>query len=146
MGSYLQNLKWDHNVYNVSTFSSNYKSGSRTGTYFQNLKWDDNRVFLKVTPVFTLSLGLLSPPIPYLSEVRKVREFYSIWIWNAETQHSVHKVRGSYSSCTGRSSENTCSSNGGNQEKGKWGGQNRMKLSLPQKKMVHFWVSRPLEG
>jgi hypothetical protein len=30
------------------------------------------RVFLKVT----LSLGLLSPPIPSLSEVSKVRKFY----------------------------------------------------------------------
>ncbi len=32
----------------------------------------------------------------------------------------MHKVRGNYSSCTGRSSENICNSSGGNQEeKGK---------------------------
>jgi hypothetical protein len=33
----------------------------------------------------------------------------------------MHKVRGKYSSCTCRSSENICSSNGGAQEKGKRG-------------------------
>jgi hypothetical protein len=31
----------------------------------------------------------------------------------------MHKVRGNYSSCTGRSSENICNSSGGAQEKGK---------------------------
>jgi hypothetical protein len=35
-----------------------------------------NTVFLKLTPLFTLSLGLLSPPVPSFSEVRKVRKFY----------------------------------------------------------------------
>jgi hypothetical protein len=44
----------------------------------------------------------------------------------------MHKVRGNYSSCTCRSSENTCSSSGSAQEKGKMG-QNRIKLSLAQK-------------
>jgi len=29
----------------------------------------------------------------------------------------MHKVRGTYSSCTGRSSENICSNSGGAQEK-----------------------------
>jgi hypothetical protein len=48
----------------------------------------------------------------------------------------MHKVRGNYSSCTGRSSENICGSSGGAQEKG----QNRMKLSSAQR-MVHFRVS-----
>jgi hypothetical protein len=38
-----------------------------------------------------------------------------------ETQHLMHKVRGSYSSCTCRSSENICSSSGGPQEKGNTG-------------------------
>jgi len=33
----------------------------------------------------------------------------------------MHKVRGNYGSCTGRSSENICSSSGGGQEKGKRG-------------------------
>jgi hypothetical protein len=51
----------------------------------------------------------------------------------------MHKVRGNYSSCTGRSSENICGSSGGGQEKGKRC-QNRMKLSSVQR-MVHFWVS-----
>jgi hypothetical protein len=36
----------------------------------------NNRVFLKLIMFFTLSLGLFSPPIPSLSEVRKVRKFY----------------------------------------------------------------------
>jgi hypothetical protein len=49
----------------------------------------------------------------------------------------MHKVSGNYSSFTGRSSENICSNNGGAQAEGK-SGQNRMKLSLPPKKMVHF--------
>ncbi len=30
-----------------------------------------------------------------------------------ETRHFMHKVRGNYSSCTGRSSENICSNSGG---------------------------------
>ncbi len=64
-------------------------------------------------------MSLLSPLIPSLSEVRKIRKFYSIWVWNAETQHLMHKVWSNYNSCTCRSSENTCSSNGGVQEKGK---------------------------
>jgi hypothetical protein len=82
----------------------------------------------------------------------------------------MHKVRGNYSSCTGRSSENICSNSGGAQEKGKRGSkqdgavkiyvatvealrkkergvQNRMKLSLPKKKqnLVHFCISPSVE-
>jgi hypothetical protein len=55
-----------------------------------------NRVLIKVT----LSLGLLLTPLfRSLSEVRKViRKFYSIWVWNDETQHLMHKGRGNYSS------------------------------------------------
>jgi hypothetical protein len=34
-----------------------------------------------------------------------------------ETQHLMHKVQGSYSSCTCRSTENICSSSEGPQEK-----------------------------
>jgi hypothetical protein len=41
----------------------------------------------------------------------------------------MHKVRGNYNSCTGRSSENICGSSGGAQEKGNRG-QNRMKLQF----------------
>jgi hypothetical protein len=48
-------------------------------------------------------LGLFSSPIPSLSEVcSKVTKFYIIWVWNVETQHLMHKVRGNYSSCTCR--------------------------------------------
>ncbi len=57
-------------------------------------------------------------PIPPLSEVRKVRKIYQIWVWNAETQNLMHKVRGNDSSCIRRSSEHICSSSGGAQ--GKW--------------------------
>jgi len=43
----------------------------------------------------------------------------------------MHKVEGNYSSCTGRSSENLCSSSRDAQEKGKrGGGQNSMKLKV----------------
>jgi hypothetical protein len=45
-------------------------------------------------------------------------------------------IRGNYSSCTCRSSENICSSSGGAEER-KDEGQNRMKISLAQKE-VHF--------
>jgi hypothetical protein len=92
-----------------------------------------NRVFLKVI--------LSSPPIRSSSEVYKVRKFYEIWVWNAETQHLMHKVRGNFRSPTCRSSENICRSSGGAQEKGKTG-QNRMKLSLAQK-VVHFLSLTP---
>jgi hypothetical protein len=34
------------------------------------------RVFLRVNPVFTLSLGLFSPPIPSLNEVCKSKEVF----------------------------------------------------------------------
>jgi hypothetical protein len=43
-------------------------------------------------PVFTLSLGLLSPSIPSFSGICKVRKFYWISVWIAETQHLMHKV------------------------------------------------------
>jgi hypothetical protein len=49
----------------------------------------------------------------------------------------MHKVRGNYSSCTCRSSENICSSNGGAQEEGKTRFETEMKLSLARK-VVHF--------
>ncbi len=47
----------------------------------------------------------------------------------------MHKVRGIYSSCTGRSSENICGSSGGAQERGVKTGWN----SVQHKE--HFWVS-----
>jgi len=52
---------------------------------------------------------------------------------------SCTRLESNYSSCTGRSSENICSSSGGAHEKEKRGDQNRMKLSLPQN-MVHFII------
>jgi hypothetical protein len=61
-----------------------------------------------------------------MSAVRKARKFYSIWVWNAETQHLMHKMWGNYSSCTGKSSANTCSSIGEM-------GENSRKLNLPKK-------------
>jgi hypothetical protein len=62
-----------------------------------------NRVFLKVI----LSLGLFSPPIPSLTEVSKVRKFIiSSGYEMLKIEHLMHKVRGNYSSCTRRSSEN----------------------------------------
>ncbi len=48
----------------------------------------------------------------------------------------MHKVRGNYSSCTCRSSENICSSSGGAHEKGKRD-QNRMKLSLANGRLMY---------
>jgi hypothetical protein len=50
----------------------------------------------------------------------------------------MHKVRGNYSSCTCRSSENICSSSGGSHEKGKTG-PSQMKVYL--KSLEHkFWT------
>jgi hypothetical protein len=43
-----------------------------------------------------------------------------------KTQHLMHKVQSNYCTCTGRSSENICSSNGGTEEKVK----DRMKLMM----------------
>jgi len=58
----------------------------------------------------------------------------------------MHKVRGHYSSCTCRSSENICSSSGGAHENGNTG-QNRMKLSLAQKWCIsEFDGLRPLKA
>jgi len=42
-------------------------------------------------------------------------------VWNVETHHLMHKVRGYYNSCTCRNNENICNSSGGAQEKGKTG-------------------------
>ncbi len=79
----------------------------------------DNRFFLKVIMSSPCPWASFHPLSPSLSEVRKVRKFYWIWAWNAETQHLMHKVQRNYSSCTCRSSENICSSSsGGAQEKG----------------------------
>jgi hypothetical protein len=74
-------------------------------------------------------LGLLSPSIRSLSAVSKVIKFDWIWVWNAETQHLCTRFESNYNGCT--------------QQKGKTS-QNRMKLSLPPKKLVLFWVSTPL--
>jgi hypothetical protein len=46
-------------------------------------------------------------------------------VWNDETQHLVHEVRGNYSSCTYRSSENICRNGGGANEKRKEGVKTR---------------------
>jgi hypothetical protein len=53
-------------------------------------------IFPKVIP----SLGLCSPPHPLFEGGRKERKFDSIWVWNAKTQHLMHKVRGNCGSCT----------------------------------------------
>jgi hypothetical protein len=73
-------------------------------------------------PVFTLSLGMFSPTIPSVSGIRKVRKFF------LKSQYEMLKLRiqcrrydSNYSSCTGRSIDNTWSSSVGAQEKGKTG-------------------------
>ncbi len=35
----------------------------------------------------------LSPLVTSFNGIRKVRKFYKIWVWNAETQHLMHKVQ-----------------------------------------------------
>jgi hypothetical protein len=57
----------------------------------------------------------------------------------------MHKVRGNYSSCTGGSSQNICSSSGGAREKEREG-ENRMKLSLPQKNGTFLGFNPPLKA
>ncbi len=51
----------------------------------------------------------------------------------------MHQVRGTYGSCTCRSSENIRSSSGGALEKGKTKAKTQMKLSVAQK-VMHFRV------
>ncbi len=77
-------------------------------------KFLTNHPCMRDTCKFTLSLGLLSPPNPSFSGIRKGRTFYEISVWNAESQHLMHKCsfERNYSSCTSRSSENLCNSHG----------------------------------
>jgi hypothetical protein len=71
-------------------------------------------------PLFNPLSPLLSSPIPSLNGIHKVMKFLlnrSMKCWK-----SAFNAQGSeskYSSCTGRSSENICSSSGGAHEKGK---------------------------
>jgi hypothetical protein len=61
--------------------------------------------------------------------------------WNSS--FNATRFESNYSSCTRKSSENICiAAVEGRLSKRERAGQNRMKLSLPPKKMVHFWVSR----
>jgi hypothetical protein len=60
--------------------------------------------------VFTLSLGLLSPPNPPLLARKRFDR--------------------NYSSCTGRSSENICSNSGGDQEKNERQGETRKTIKM----------------
>jgi hypothetical protein len=82
-----------------------------------------SRIFLKVILSSPCLWPCFHPPMPSLSEVSKSKEV--IKSGYAGTQQLMHRVRGNYSSCTCRSSENICSSSGG--------AQDRMKLSLAQK-------------
>jgi hypothetical protein len=69
-----------------------------TGSY---LRHTYNRVIWKVTnPFFTLSLGLLSPPIPSFQWYLQSKDILISLsmkrcnsVWNAHTQHLMHKVR-----------------------------------------------------
>jgi hypothetical protein len=53
-----------------------------------------------------------------------------------EDQHLMHKVRGNYSSCTFRRSENICNISESAREKRKMD-RNRIKLSLAQKVVLY---------
>jgi hypothetical protein len=69
--------------------------------------------FNPLTPLFV---------VPYSKEILlNLRMKCRNSVRNAESQHLKHKFKRNYSSCTGRSSENLCSSNGGAQEKRKTG-------------------------
>jgi hypothetical protein len=86
-------------------------------------RWD-NRVIHKVMRAFTLSLGLLSAPIPSFSGIHKVKKFLlnlSMKWWNSAFH--ARGLRLIISSCTVRSSEIVCKQQrtGGAQEKGKTG-------------------------
>ncbi len=77
---------------------------------------DENSLICKVT----LSLGLLSPPIPSFNGIRKVifiKSPYEMLQLNIECT----RLETNYSSCTVRSTEDICSSSGGAHEKGKTG-------------------------
>jgi hypothetical protein len=62
-------------------------------------KLPDNRVICKVT----WSLGLLAPSIPSFSGICKVKEILL----------NLIRFKTSYGGCTGKSTENICSSSGG---------------------------------
>ncbi len=84
---------------------------------------------LKVNPLFTLSLGLLSPPIPSFNGVWKVKTILikPTLKWcnsSMKCRYSAFKAQDSRLIIVVvhvRSNENICSSNGGDQEKGKTG-------------------------
>jgi hypothetical protein len=58
----------------------------------------------------------------------------------------MHKVGGNYNSCTGRSSENICSSGGGNHEKGNRGSkQDETQLTTKNGAFLSF-TPQGLEG
>jgi len=61
--------------------------------------------------VIKLPMKLLTPNLPLSNCVIKLHT-------KLHTQHLMHKIRGNYSSCTGRISENLCSRSGGAQKKG----------------------------
>jgi hypothetical protein len=83
----------DHNVKKFLSISSKYMS--------QEFLLDIRVFSLKKSScLHPLSLGLFSPPIPSLSlwvRSAKLRKFYHIKVWNGETQHLMHKVRGNSS-------------------------------------------------
>ncbi len=58
----------------------------------------------------------------------------------------MHKVPGTYSSCTSRSSENICNSSGGAQEKGKTGSKKQDETQFGTKSGAFLSLTSPLEG
>ncbi len=122
-----------HNVGNVLLWSSCVKL------------WLYIRVFFKVTLVFTMSLGLLSPPYPLFGWGPQSKEvwFFNLGMkcWNSAFNAQSSRVTivvvqvGSVKIYAAAAVE---ARSGQRKERS----QNRMKLSLPQK-MMHFWVSPP---
>jgi hypothetical protein len=106
-----------------------FKVWAKTSVSRRKTKHD--RAIRKVTlSSFTLSLGLLSPPLSSLSMVsaKYVRTFLlkcQYEMLQLSTKCSAFNAQCSrlinYSSCTSTSSENMCSSSGDDQEKGKTG-------------------------
>jgi hypothetical protein len=115
--------------------------GCNSGPTRHDFTDNSNRVCMKSSWLHPL-FGPRLTPIFSLSEVCKVMKFLlnlGMKCWNSALNKCT-RFKSNYSSWTGRSSENICSRSGGADERG---GQIRMKLSLPPKKIGAFLSCPP---
>jgi hypothetical protein len=92
------------------------KNQSFLGRNFAKMWKNKNKIEIRK---FTLSLGLLSPPIPLSVVSVKYGKFIKTQYEMLKLSISCTRFERNYSSCSGRSSENICSTCGGTREKWK---------------------------